>query len=227
MKPIPDFNELALVLVAKEIIPTLLTSEFLKGSRIIPFEWEFAEPPQIYADESKVSFTNEVIISATNGSITFSENLDAHNLEAAIVPQLVAKWVKTLSSRFEYQVVQINPSSYFYFEQERESPFRHFIPDTLLIDADWKTISKEPLRGSLSLHYALNQKDFNLKIDDILLRKWDNSFESGVMFYGNFSYKVTGNTTADKVKNTYQLLDQWPEDFSIFQDLIRNKFLRL
>lgn len=73
MKLIPQFKELSITLFAKEIIPTFITSKFLKESQIIPQEWEFAQPPEIDAQTGKVKFTNDIIISARIGTVTISE----------------------------------------------------------------------------------------------------------------------------------------------------------
>ena len=224
MKPILEFYELAFVLIAEEIISTFLMPKFLKESLIVPQDWEFKHPPQIDAETGKVSFTNDVIISANSGSITFSETLDTNNLGKAKVPQLVIKWVKTLS-KFNYQVIEINPSAFFSFERD-DKIFGHFISTALLADSDWKEASQEPLRGSLSLAYTIKQKQFNIKIDDILFRKADNSPRAGVMFYGNFFYEVTGNSQAEKLKRINRHLSLWQEDWEIFQDLVNNKLLR-
>lgn len=161
------------------------------------------------------------------GAITFSENIDVNNLAFNKISKLATKWVKTLH-KFNYQAVEINPSSFFTFQKTNNRAFSHFIPATLLTDGAWKNASEEPLRASLSLAYIIKQKQLNIKIDDVRLRQEsDNSLHSGSMFYGNFFYEVTGNTKETRLQNVHQAISSWQEDFQIFQNLVNNKFFNL
>jgi hypothetical protein len=226
MKPIPEFQQLEITLFAKEIVPAFMTSKFLKESRIIPKEWEFAQPPEIDAQAGKVAFTNDVFISANVGVVIFSEKFDGTNTSDVKIPSLVSKWVKTLS-KFDYQVVEINFSSFFTFEGKNNDNFCNYISTSLLANGAWKEVSEQPLRASLSLAYTLKQKEFSIKIDDVQLRNSKNSLESGVMFSGNFPYEVAGNTAAERIKYMNQLLELWHEDLEIYQDIVDKKFLNL
>ena len=224
MKPKPEFQELAITLFAPELLPAFMTSKFLKESCIIPKEWEFAQPPEIDAQSGKVVFTNDVFISASVGVVTFYESLDAKNILDVKIPNLVRKWVKTLS-KFDYQGVEINPRSFFTFEDENDKLFSHYITKHLLINGACKKASEQPLRASLTLAYTLKQKDFNLTIDDVQLQNSNNSLESGVMFSGNFPYEILTNTPAQKVEFINQLLDVWQEDLEIYQIIVNQHFL--
>lgn len=224
MKSIPEVNEIAFTLFAEEIIPTHLTPKFLKLSQIVPQDWKFVSSPKIEIEKGEAIFTNGVNISANVGSITFSQKLNANNLEKIQVFNLATKWVE-IQHKFNYQAIEINPTSLFSFKQENNI-FRHFIPNILLIDGDWKKASQEPLRGSLSLAYTIKQKEFNIKIEDIRYREADNSLIAGAIFYGNFFYEVKGNTKAEKLKRINQYLSLWQEDWEIFQDLVNNKLLQ-
>lgn len=227
MKPNLEFNELAIVLFAGEIISTFLTPKFLKQSQIIPQEWKFTQQPQIDGNTGQVAFTNGVNISVNTGFITFSENISYNNLALNKVSKLATKWVNTLH-KFNYEAIEINPSSFFTFQDKNSKSFSHFIPATLLTNGDWKEASEEPLRASLSLAYIIKQKQLNIKIDDVRLRQEsDNSLYAGAMFNGNFFYEVTGNTKETRLQNVHQSINSWQEDFRIFQDLVNNKFLNL
>lgn len=223
MKLIPQFKELSITLFAKEIIPTFITSKFLKESQIIPQEWEFAQPPEIDAQTGKVKFTNDIIISARIGTVTISETLDGKNLSELKIPTIVRKWVQTLH-KFDYQAIGIDPSSFFTFEKESTKAFYHYIPTALLTRGSWKEVSLKPIRGSLNLAYTSKKGEFFIKIDDVLLREADDSLQPGAMFSGNFVYELSGNTSVEKLNHLYKLLENWQEDLEIYRDIV-NKII--
>ncbi|MEL6461073.1 MAG: hypothetical protein AAFQ91_23025 [Cyanobacteria bacterium J06621_15] len=224
-KPIIEFQQLAISFFAGEILPAFMTSNFLRESRIIPEEWEFAKPPEIDTQSGNVVFTNDVYISADIGTVTFSEYLNTTNIDDAKVPNLASKWVNTLS-RLSYQGAEISFNSFVTFERKNHS-FGHYIPNRLLVNGDWKEVSEEPLRASLSLAYTLKDQNFDLKIDDVRLRGSDDSLQSGVMFCGNFPYELNGNTAVEKLKHINQLLELWQEDLEVYQNIVDKKFLKL
>jgi hypothetical protein len=226
MKAIPEFQELAIVLTANDLNPTLLMPEFLERNAIVPEDWELAQPPQFGSYTAKIEFVNNVIISTDLDTITFSESLESQNPLEAKTPTIVRKYIEALP-RLDYQLVEINPSSFFTFEAETENTFRHYIPSVLLTSGAWKQVSKKPLRASVSLSYLLEQGQFYLKIDDVKLQQSDDSFQSAVLFSGNFIYEVSGETASEKVEHIYNLLELWQEDLAIYRDLVNHKFLGL
>jgi hypothetical protein len=226
MKPLPEFQELAITLFAQEIVPSFLTSKFLKESRIIPKEWEFERPPEINAQTGKATFTNDVVISARLGAVTFSENLHGKKLLDVKIPNIVDKWVKTLH-KFDYQAIEIEPSSFFSFEKESTKLFRHYIPAVLLAPGDWHEGSLKPLRASLNLAYTSKKGEFIIKIEDVLLRENDNSFQPGAMFSGNFACELSGNTASQKRDRLYEFIKGWQEDLEIYRDIVNKKLLGL
>ncbi|WP_044290743.1 hypothetical protein [Rivularia sp. PCC 7116] len=94
----------------------------------------------------------------------------------------------------------------------------------MLVNSDWKEVSDEPLRASLSLAYTLKGKNFDLKIDDFRLRNSDSYLQSGVLFCGNFPYELDGNTVVEKLRCINQLLELWQEDFAIYQNIVDKRF---
>jgi hypothetical protein len=226
MQAIPEFEELAIVITASDLNPTLLMPEFLERNEIIPPDWELAQSPQFGSYSAKIEFINNVIISTDLDTITFSESLRQEENFVAKIPTIVRKYVEILP-RLDYQLLEINPSSLFTFPAESDTSFRHYIPSMLLASGSWKNSSIKPLRASLGLAYVLKQGEFYLKIDDVKLRESEESFQSGVLFSGNFAYEITGDGDLDKVEQIYQLLELWQEDLRVYRDLVNNQFLGL
>ena len=169
-----------------------------------------------YNDE----YTGDISVSAIEGKVTFSEFFDSHYLYNVKLPNLVDKWINTFS-KFNYRTVEIIFSTFTTF-QENTDAFCNYIPTFLLANGSWKEASEKPLEASLSLTYTLNQKQFNLKMDD-----FHNGDVTGVSFYGSFPYKLGDNTTVEKVNSINKLLGNWQEDLKIYKDIVNKKFLGL
>jgi hypothetical protein len=96
MKPKITIQELALALIAKNHSPTLLNSDFLKYSGIVPSDWELARPPIFSPQISQVAFTNGINIVAQSNAITFIESLSTKPQEDIKIPAIIRKYVEAL-----------------------------------------------------------------------------------------------------------------------------------
>jgi hypothetical protein len=96
MTPKVTIQELALSLTAKNHSPTLLNSDFLKYSGIVPTDWELARPPIFSPQISQVAFTNGTNIVAQSNAITFIESLSTKPLEDTKIPAIIRKYVEAL-----------------------------------------------------------------------------------------------------------------------------------
>jgi len=96
MTPKVTIQELALSLTAKNHSPTLLNSDFLKYSGIVPTDGELARPPILGPQISQVAFTNGTNIVAQSNAITFIESLSTKPLEDTKIPAIIRKYVEAL-----------------------------------------------------------------------------------------------------------------------------------
>ena len=131
MTPKVTIQELALSLTAKNHSPTLLNSDFLKYSGIVPTDWELARPPIFSPQISQVAFTNGTNIVAQSNAITFIESLSTKPLEDTKIPAIIRKYVEALP-RTDYQTLSINPRSFVTFQEEDENAASEYITSTLL-----------------------------------------------------------------------------------------------
>jgi len=131
MTPTVTIQELALALTAKNHSPTLLNSDFLKYSGIVPPDWELARPPILGPQISQVPFTNGINIVAQSNAITFIESLSAKPLEDTKIPAVIRKYVEALP-RTDYQTLSINPRSFVTLEEGDENAASEYITSTLL-----------------------------------------------------------------------------------------------
>ncbi|NES95924.1 MAG: hypothetical protein F6K32_11940 [Desertifilum sp. SIO1I2] len=223
MKPTPQFEELVIALIAPNLNPTHFTPEFLFYSGIVPPDWQLAQPPEGDSHMTKITFTNGAIASVHNYTITFSETLESKPLKDIQIPTIVGKYVDTLPNA-NYQAVEINPSIFLTFEAGENSN-AHYIPTALLSKGSWLEFGSTPARGTLQLAYTVGNRQLNLKIDDILLRGTNNKPEFAALFSGNFSYPIAGRTTGERLHQLHRLIDNWSDDFKIFQELVKGRFL--
>ncbi|MEH2058167.1 MAG: hypothetical protein V7K97_18795 [Nostoc sp.] len=222
MMPKLIFEELAIAITAKNHNPTLLTPDFLICSGIVPSNWELLEPPILDSQMCRVQFTNSTIISAQVDTVTFSQTIEGKALEDIQLPTLVRKYIETLPN-IDYQGIGINPSSFFAFEDEGETANCNYIVTALLSPGDWHEFGSQPVRATLSLAYTLKQGEFNLKIDDVKLRRPDNTPQAAVLFSGNFPYEISGGKQ-ERLQNLYKLILNWQDDLKTYRELVNQRF---
>jgi hypothetical protein len=224
MNPTPAVEELAISIVAKNLNPTLLTFEFLKASGIVPTNWQLAQPPLLTSHAAYIAFTNGINLSTQLGTLTISESLRDKALETVQIPAISRSYIQTLPN-IDYQSIGINPSIFFTFDEENENLARHYIANHLLAPGAWQQVGNKPVRASLQLAYTLDRGQFNLKIDDVLLRRADNQPEYAVLFSGNFPYEIQGESVSERLEYINQILRNWESDLATFRELVSHKFL--
>ncbi len=224
MNPKPTIEELAITLSAKNLNPTLLTPEFLVYSGIIPSEWTLASQPILNSKIAHLAFTNGINLSTQFDTITISENLKNKTLQQIQIPEIARKYTSTLPNA-NYQAISINPSTFFTFESKTENAAQNYISTHLLAPGPWQQIGTKPLRASVHLAYTLERSQFNLKIDDVLLRQADDTPQAALLFSGSFPLKIVGETPPEKLQHLHQLIDNWQTDLEIFRDVVGQKFL--
>ena len=134
--------------------PTLLNSDFLKYSGIVPSDWELARPPILGPQISQVAFTNGINIVAQSNAITFIESLSAKPLEYTKIPAVIRKYVEALP-RTDYQTLSINPRSFVTFEEGNENAASEYITSTLLSKGTWSDVGKARVKAAVNLVYSL------------------------------------------------------------------------
>lgn len=224
MKPIPQFEELAIALIASNLNPTHFTPDFLFGSGIVPEHWQLAKPPEGDPHMTTITFTNGAIASFHNGIVTFSETLSAKTASDVKIPAIAGKYADTLPN-IDCQFVEINPSIFLTFEGGNKSLQNHYISTALLTPGEWLEFGSTPVRSTLQLAYTVGHRQLNLKIDDISLQGSDNQPEFAALFSGKFSYQIAGNTPDRLSQHLHRLLNNWSNDIKIFRELVLGRFL--
>jgi hypothetical protein len=224
MQPKITIQELALSLTAKNHSPTLLNSDFLKHSGIVPADWELARPPILGPQISQVAFTNGINIVAQSNAITFIESLSTKPLEDTKIPAVIRKYVEALP-RTDYQTLSINPRSFVTFEGGEENAAREYITSTLLSKGTWSDVGKAPVKAAVNLVYALERGELNLSVAEALLQLQDADPTPAVLFSGSFQYEVVGELESEKLQHLHQLLENWKPDLEAYREIVNQRFL--
>lgn len=224
MKPKITIQELALSLTAKNHSPTLLNSDFLKHSGIIPSDWELARPPIFSPQISQVANTFGTNIVAQSNAITFIESLNSKSQETAKIPDIARKYIETLP-RTDYQALSINPRTFVTFEGGDENAAREFITSTLLAKGTWFEVGKSPAKAAVNLVYSLDRGELNLSVAEALLQLQEAEPTPAVLFSGNFQYEIVGELEGEKLEHLYRLLENWQPDLEAYREIVEMRFL--
>ncbi|BAY84312.1 hypothetical protein NIES267_38080 [Calothrix parasitica NIES-267] len=214
-------QELAIVVAAKDLKPSIITPDFLKYSGIVPGNWEFTQKPVINSNNAKFSFKNGVNIIAEANRVIFAEAVANKNTETILAPTIISKFTGALPN-LDFQAIGINPRGFVAFGEEDAG--RKFITEKLLAPGTWQEEGEEAMRASLNLMYKLRRAPLALNITEAALNQKDKSIPI-VIFSGSFSYQVIGKTVEQKLSYVNQVIGNWFTDITAFSSLVNDKFL--
>jgi hypothetical protein len=217
--PTFDLQELAIVIVVKNLDPTLISPEFLRYSNIVPVDWELAQPAVRNAQGGvQVSFTNGVGVVAYSDRITFAEVAANKPEDTLAVLAVARRFVDTLSN-MDFQALGVNLRGHLAFPGEPEVAHR-FMFDRLLSPGAWRELGSAPVRAGVQLVYTFDHKQLNLRIDEAMLQVPDARAVPVILFTGNFDYSLQKIDALDRVVNLKMLLQGWQADAALFRKVV-------
>jgi hypothetical protein len=214
-------QELAIVVAAKDLKPTIITPDFLKYSGTVPGDWEFSQKPIVNNNGAKFSFKNGVNIVAEPNRVIFAEAIANKSTDTVIAPNIISKFTQALPN-LDFQAIGINPRGFVAFGEEDAA--NKFITEKLLAPGTWQEEGEAAMRASLNLMYKLKRAPLALNITEAALNQKDKSIPI-VIFSGSFSYQVIGNTVEQKLGYVNQVIGNWFTDITAFSSLVNDKFL--
>lgn len=204
--------------------PAIVNEEFCRYSGVIPMEWEMARDPIYTPQLVQLAYQNGITITAQPNRILFTEmtaNKERSDYRAA---QLVRRFAEALPN-LKIEAFGFNPLGHTQLGDTEEAGQNYF-SQTLLAPGAWQTVGEAPVRGRLSLTYTLEEKrQLNLTISEASLRNDAEALTPVIVFSGNFSYGLEGDTAAACRASMLQFLDRASADLEFFIDLIEQKFL--
>lgn len=216
-------QELVIVIAAKNLSPTILNPDFLKYSGIVPADWELARQPIFTNSVVSVVFQNGISIVAEPQRVMFMEVIEGKAASSVAVPGIARKYVQTLPN-VEYQAMGLNPRGFVAFENQQDAASK-YLAETLLSPGGWQQVGTAPVRNTINYAYTLERRLFNLSVSEAAMRQQDETTTPIVLFSGNFSYELAGNTGSEKLISLYQALENWQADLETYKDIVNNKFL--
>ena len=212
-------QELAIAIAAPDSNPILLTPTFLKGSGIIPPEWELSSSPRLTPQMAQVSFTNGINLIAQAGTMSFLQSIPTEgNLNDIHIPQLAIKYINVLP-QLDYSAIAINPRSFLTFPDEPEEGARNYIHH-LFAPAPWLNAADEPMKANLNLTTTLGKQKFNLTINEVKLQRNEEDPQMAVLFSGNFPYPLEGESSGEKHEKLHQCIGQWMPKWERYRHLV-------
>lgn len=216
-------QEFRIVLAAENHNPTILNSDFLRYSGIIPMDWELIRPPVYTNQVVQLVFQNGVSITAQQNQVIFSEFIDGKEIGEIEIPGIASKYVEILSN-VDYQAIGFSPRGHVIFEQAQSTPHQ-YITQRLLSPGAWQEFGQAPAKATVNFTYALERGLLNLAITEAALRLPDETTVPVVLFSGTFEYGVTPSTKAERLQELNGLLNNWQSELKTFNELIEGKFL--
>ena len=214
-------QELAIVVAAKDLKPSIITPDFLKYSGIIPGNWEFNQKPVINNNTARFSFKNGVNIIAEPNRVIFAEAIANKTTETVLAPKVISKFTEALPN-LDFQAVGINPRGFVAFGEEDAA--NKFITQKLLAPGAWQEEGEETMRASLNLIYKLKRAPLALNITEAALNQKEKKIPI-VIFSGSFSYQIVGNSGEQKLSYVNKVIGNWFTDITAFSSLVNDKFL--
>lgn len=214
-------QEIAIVVAANNLSPTLLTPEVLKYSGIVPADWELARSPLYTQQMAQVVFQNGINLSAQADRVMFLEMLNGKADSEVQVADIARKYIEVLQ-HIEYQGVGINIRGYVSDQQEADGPHQYLL-NTLLAPGAWQEFGQEPVRASVNLAYKLEHCRFALSVTEATVQLPDAESLPVVLFSGNFSYDLPQE--GDRLGTLSNMISQWRTDLDIYREIINTRFL--
>ena len=224
MKSKLELQQLSLNLVAKHYNPARITPDFLIASGIIPQDWELASKPMVAQNKVQFRFKNSLNIVAQPGRITFNEVINPDGLDKMEVAKVARRYVESLPAA-NYQLLQISPVSIYNLGEESDA-VRQLIIDALLAPSPWHSFGSTPVKAEINLLYQLKHCKLNLKVDEVRLQKGEDTTIAALLFAGDFDYSLVNMNKETKLENLCQVIDNWQQDVSLFQDKISKNVIK-
>jgi hypothetical protein len=215
-----ELQDLSIVLAIRDLHPVMLKPDFLQGAGVIPSNWELLRASMVTKNNTQLWFKNGIKIESQPGMVSFSQVIDPdRDLE---IPGIVMNYLNVLP-HLAYQSVAINPGTFVSFHDRADAAHR-YLTEILLCPSSWQNFDSAPLQAAINLVYTLEECQLRLAINEARLETHDREIPT-IVFGGSFSYNVTSNSAAERLKNVRRVVENCPHDLDRFRELIESQFL--
>jgi hypothetical protein len=222
MKATLTIQDLALIFTVQRQDPTILSSEFLSHSGIVPSEWEVAQRPIRTPQSSQVRYQNGIKIAAVPNQVVFAQSLTGNT--GIEIPGVAQRYIEVLRNNV-YRGVDINIRGYVPFVGNNKNAVRDYLFSHILAQGTWQDFGTAPVQASLNLSYKLEKGQLNLSINEATLQLPEQQPFPVMLLIGNFTYALAGVSEVEKLHLLSEIISNWQQDVETFKTLITEKFL--
>jgi hypothetical protein len=201
----------------------MLNLDFLRGSGVVPADWELAQQPVSNPNAAQIAFKNGIRIEAQPGTVSFSEGIGKKKLEEIQVPNIARRYAAALPN-LDYQGVGINPRRFVTFEGQGQEAHK-FITETILARGSWQQVGIAPMQAGINLVYSLESCQLGLSINEVKLQSQGQEPIAAVLFGGNFSYPLAAESVEERLEQLHRALENWRDNLAAYRELLDQKFL--
>jgi hypothetical protein len=140
-------------------------------------------------------------------------------VEAEIARQFVQKLPNA-----EYLGLTISPKCLIPFLEQADGA-RKYITQTLLNPGPWQNFGNAPVQAGVNFLYQFEGCQLTLTINQALLQIPDQPSRQALLFSGNFTYRLEGQSSAERIPVLEQYLGAWQSDLQTFRSMIYDRFL--
>lgn len=216
-------EEVAIIITAKNLTPTMMSQDFLKFSGIVPQTWKLAHQPVLNPNLAQLNFQNGVSIIAQPGTLSLSESLNNKSINEVYIPQIASQYIEKLPHA-EYQGFSLNPKIIAPIPGN-PTAIQNYFTQTLLNQGSWQHIGRGLIQANISLLYQLEKCQLSINISQAKLQVPQQNPLFAVLFSGNFNYNVVADSSQQTIKQILQAIESWQNDFKTFREIVSQKFL--
>jgi hypothetical protein len=217
-----QIQELAIVVSVKNNNPTVLNSDFLKYSGVVPANWELARSPLYTKEAAQLLFQNGINLISQTDRVAFIEEISEKSIELLETPQIATKYLKTLPNA-EYQALGINLKGYIPFDKTDAA--HNYLSSQVLANGPWQGFGDRPVQAAVNLAYSLEEGRLQMSIGEATLQLPQKDPVPVILFSGNFAYSVAEIGADERLIRLVQHIENWQSALAIYRDLIDNRFL--
>jgi len=205
----------SVVVLAQDHNPSILHPSFLSSQKIVPEEWELADPPLCTPPLSMVKYKNGIVFTVETNKLQVLQAPPPEQLAASEVPKLVASYIEKLP-HVRYTAVGINIAV----------GMPHPSPEQFLID---KFLSfKDPQLKSTALRFvfSIDSGVLNLACNPGTIEEAGQGGGavklSGIIVNGNYHSELPGDNPLEEAK---QVIATFPQRCDHFERTVIRKIL--
>ena len=219
-----NIQEMAIAIAAQKNNPTILTTDFLKYSGIVPSEWELAKPPILTNTAAQVAFQNGITVIADPNRIIFAQVISPQKNQGGEIAGIAHKYVHALP-QLNYKGISITFRGHVPFSHPDNSA-RDYIFKNLLNSGPWLEYGTSPVVAALRFMYNQHGVQMSLDVNEAVMQLPDKTSKNVVVFTANCLHPVKPENENQNLQVLTQIIDNWENDLHMYREVVNTKFLQ-